>query len=91
MNGAIYRNEYPVTGQSLGYYYNCFDRQTKAELYGIRFTLYNSAISSINYHEEAMNKYNALNNKVLASQLNCDLVTLHKLCLKMKMIFVKII
>ena len=75
VNGAIYRNEYPVTGQSLGYYYNCFDRQTKAELYGIRFTLYNSAISSINYHEEAMNKYNTLNNKVLASQLNCDLVT----------------
>ena len=74
VNGAIYRNEYPVTGQSLGYYYNCFDRQTKAELYGIRFTLYNSAISSINYHEEAMNKYNTLNNKVLASQLNCDLV-----------------
>ena len=62
-------------GNLLEYYYNCFDRQTKAELYGIRFTLYNSAISSINYHEEAMNKYNALNNKVLASQLNCDLVT----------------
>ena len=75
VNGALYRNEFPVTGQSLGYYYNCFDRQTKADLYGIRFTLYNSAISSINYHEEAMNKYNTLNSKVLASHLNCDLVT----------------
>ena len=75
VNGALYKNEFPVTGQSLGYYYNCFDRQTKAELYGIRFTLYNSAISSIENHQEIMSEYNKLNNEVLSSQLNCELVT----------------
>lgn len=75
VNGALYKNEFPVAGQSLGYYYNCFNRETKAELYGIRFTLYNSAIASINKHEEIMKKYNELNKEVLSSQFNCDLVT----------------
>ena len=74
INAALYRNEFPVTGQSLGYYYNCFDKQTKAELYGIRFILYNSAISADD-SKDSMNKYTNLNNNVLASQLNCDLVT----------------
>lgn len=72
INGALYKNEFPVTGQSLGYYYNCFDKQTKAELYGIRFMLYNSASSS--NEEDAKDIYNNLNNKVLSSRLNCDLV-----------------
>ena len=75
VNGALYKKEFPVAGQSLGYYYNCFNKQTKAELYGIRFTLYNSAIASIDGHEEIMNKYNQLNKDVLSSQFNCDLVT----------------
>lgn len=74
VNAALYKNEYPVTGQSLGYYYNCFDRQTKAELYGIRFSLYKSAILSIDNHQEIMNIYNTLNNNVLVSKLNCELV-----------------
>ena len=73
INGALYKDEFPVTGQSLGYYYNCFDRQTKAELYGIRFMLYNSATSS--NEEGAKDIYNNLNKNVLSSQLNCDLVT----------------
>ena len=75
INGALYSKEFPVAGQSLGYYYNCFDRETRAQLYAIRFTLYNSAISSINNQEEAMDKYNKLNNEVLYSQFNCELVT----------------
>ena len=75
VNSALYKNEFPVTGQSLGYYYNCFDRQTKAELYGIRFSLYKSAISTPINQEEIMNKYNTLNNEVLSSQLNCEIVT----------------
>jgi uncharacterized membrane protein len=74
VNGALYKNEFPVAGQSLGYYYNCFDRQTKAELYGIRFTLYRSASEKLNENKEAINKYNTLNNEVLSSQLNCELV-----------------
>ena len=74
INGALYKNEFPVTGQSLGYYYNCLDKQTKAELYGIRFTLYNSAISSTMSHKEIMSEYNTLNNNVLASQINCEIV-----------------
>lgn len=75
VNGALYKNEIPVAGQSLGYYYNCFDKQTKAELYGIRFVLYNSAIASMEEHEDVMNEYNKLNKEVLSSQFNCDLVT----------------
>lgn len=75
INGALYSDEFPVAGQSLGYYYNCFDRETKAELYGIRFALYNSAIGSIENHQEIMDNYNKLNNEVLSSPFNCDLVT----------------
>ena len=75
VNGALYKNEIPVSGQSLGYYYNCFNKQTKAELYGIRFVLYNSAIASMKDHEDVMNEYNKLNKEVLSSQFNCDLVT----------------
>lgn len=73
VNGALYKNEFPVAGQSLGYYYNCFDRQTKAELYGIRFSLYRSVIGNLS-NEEAMDKYDTLNNDALSSQLNCELV-----------------
>ena len=40
VNGALYKNEYPVAGQSLGYYYNCFPIETKASLYNIRYRLY---------------------------------------------------
>ena len=77
INGALYNNEFPVAGQSLGYYYNCFDKQTKAELYGIRFSLFRSAIESTEGkdHDDAMNKYNDLNNNALARQLSCELVT----------------
>ena len=74
INGALYKNEFPVTGQSLGYYYNCFDKQTKAELYSIRFILFNSASSSNGKDNEAKKIYDNLNNNALSSQLNCDLV-----------------
>ena len=76
INGALYSNEFPVAGQSLGYYYNCYDRQTKAELYGIRFVLYKSAMESISeYHQKAIEKYHFLNNNILMPQLNCEIVT----------------
>ena len=75
INGALYSKEFPVAGHSLGYYYNCYDRQTKAELYGIRFVLFRSAIESINeHHQEALEKYHLLNNNVLIPQLNCEIV-----------------
>lgn len=40
VNGALYKNEYPVADQSLGYYYNCFPIVTKSSLYNIRYRLY---------------------------------------------------
>ena len=75
INGALYKNEFPVPGQSLGYYYNCFDRQTKAQLYGIRYIIYNSATSPNGDITSSKAIYDDLNNNVLSSQLNCDLVT----------------
>ena len=76
INGALYKNEFPVAGQSLGYYYNCFDKQTKAELYGIRFSLYKIGMESDDEnHKSARNEYNSLNKDSLSPQLNCQLVT----------------
>ena len=40
VHGALYKNEYPVADQSLGYYYNCFPIETKSSLYNIRYRLY---------------------------------------------------
>jgi hypothetical protein len=76
INGALYNNQFPVAGQSLGYYYNCFDKQTKAELYGIRFSLYKIGMESDDdVHKSARNEYNSLNKNELSPQLNCQLVT----------------
>lgn len=76
INGALYSNEFPIAGQSLGYYYNCFDKQTKAELYGIRFVLYNSAMEAMSeHHQKAIKEYNDLNSQILSPQLNCGIVT----------------
>ena len=76
INGALYNNQFPVAGQSLGYYYNCFDKQTKAELYGIRFSLYKIGMESDDdIHKSARIKYNSLNKDELSPQLNCQLVT----------------
>jgi hypothetical protein len=76
INGALYNNQFPVAGQSLGYYYNCFDKQTKAELYGIRFSLYKIGMESDDdVHKNARNEYNSLNKNELSPQLNCQLVT----------------
>ena len=42
VHGVLYENEIPVAGKSIGYYYNCFDRKLKAQLYEIRYILYNA-------------------------------------------------
>lgn len=75
INGALYHNEFPVCGQALGYYYNCYDRKTRSELYSIRFILYKSAYSSENADQEVKDKYNSFNFDVLSAQFNCQIVT----------------
>ncbi len=75
INSALYSDEFPVAGQSIGYYYNCFNKDTKSQLYSIRYELYNSANKALVHHKEIMEKYNDLNDKVLSPQLKCNLVS----------------
>ena len=72
VNGALYKNEYPVADQALGYYYNCFNTETKATLYNIRYRIYEHSLDGNGEHES---KYNKLKDGVLAELLNCEMVS----------------
>ena len=39
VNGAIYKNEFPVTNKGLGYYINCLDLKTKSFLFSINYQI----------------------------------------------------
>ena len=72
VNGALYKNEYPVADQALGYYYNCFNTETKATLYNIRYRIYEHSLDGNDKHET---KYNELKDGVLTELLNCEMVS----------------
>lgn len=88
VNGALYKNEYPVAGQSLGYYYNCFPIETKASLYNIRYRLYQIYYDTTkidNYDEldakekEKYNKikqtYSEIEENTFNQLFNCEMVS----------------
>ena len=49
VNGALYKNEFPVADQALGYYYNCFNTETKAAIYNIRYKIYEQSNGNQTY------------------------------------------
>ena len=69
VNGALYKNEYPVADKALGYYYNCFNTETKATLYNIKYRLYEHSL--VGY----LDQYNKLEKGVLTDLLNCEMVS----------------
>ena len=65
VNGAIHKDEFPVADQSLGYYCNCFPKETKRNFYNIRYRLY----ENIDY-----NDYRQLDFEIFKTLVNCSLV-----------------
>lgn len=74
VNGALYKNEYPVADQSLGYYYNCFPKETKANLYNIRYRLNETA--GLIGDADAKEVYYNLEEKTLNQLLKCEMVNI---------------
>ena len=70
VNGALYSNEFPVAGQSLGYYYNCFPSNTKAMLYNIRYKLYENMIAN----ESLTSEYNKVIQNTFDPLFKCEIV-----------------
>lgn len=75
VNGALYSNEIPVADQALGYYYNCLPLKTKAQLYQIRFRLYDSAYNQETQDADISNAYEGLNKGYLEDLFNCKLLS----------------
>jgi hypothetical protein len=72
VNGAIYKNEFPVTKKGLGYYFNCLDLKTKSSLFSInyQFLLFKDSISD----EKIKNETEKIINENINPLLNCSLV-----------------
>ena len=73
--GALYSNEIPVADQALGYYYNCLPLKTKAQLYQIRYRLYDQSYNLDKVDTEAQESYEALNEGHLKPLFNCQIVS----------------
>ena len=73
VSGALYENQYPVADQSLGYYYNCFNTETKASLYNIRYRLYENTVKDNS--TAFVNEYKKLTENTLKRLFNCEMVT----------------
>ena len=70
---ALYENQYPVADQSLGYYYNCFNTETKASLYNIRYRLWENVKDSQN--STCYKKFKNLQDQSLDNLFKCEIVT----------------
>ena len=75
VNGALYANEIPVADQALGYYYNCFPLKTKAQLYELRYKLYDAAFNHAEDNEQIVTSYETLNTGTLEPVFNCEMVS----------------
>ena len=75
INGALYKNEYPVPDQALGYYYNCFPIDINASLYNIRYKLYENDKDAIDLGLETplVKSYKRLDNS-MSQIFNCEMV-----------------
>jgi hypothetical protein len=85
VNKALYGNEFPVADQSLGYYYNCFPTDIKANLYNIRYKLYEQQLKSDN--KFISGNYSELNENTFIKLFNFDIV--HKAIPKIESDFCK--
>lgn len=74
VSGALYENQYPVADQSLGYYYNCFNTETKASLYNIRYRIYENTDKN-NPDDDYSKRYESLKQDTLKRLLECEIVT----------------
>jgi len=72
--GALYENQYPVADQSLGYYYNCFNTETKASLYNIRYRLWEN-IKDTSENSTYYQKFTNLQEQSLNKLFKCEIVT----------------
>ena len=72
VNGALYKNEYPVADKALGYYYNCFNTETKATLYNIRYRIFEHSLDENPAHKK---KYDELNKDALDHLFRCEMVS----------------
>ena len=70
VNSALYSNQFPVSGQSLGFYYNCFPTNTKAALYNIRYKLY----ENLNDNKNIIEIYNNVIRDAFNPLFNCEIV-----------------
>ena len=81
VHGALYHGEFPVAGQALGYYYNCFPLETKSALYNIRYRLYEDVYTENNNTDSEVNKteleetYKKLHNETLDRLFDCEIVS----------------
>jgi hypothetical protein len=74
VSGALYENQYPVADQSLGFYYNCFNTETKASLYNIRYRLYEN-VKGTPDNDTYYIEFNDLKEKSLDKLFKCEIVT----------------
>lgn len=71
VNDAIYGNAFPIANKGLGYYINCFDKDTKGSLYYLNYELsrissdIDQKISSDNTSEEDLTKLKLLKEELL--------------------------
>jgi hypothetical protein len=72
--GALYENQYPVADQSLGFYYNCFNTETKASLYNIRYRLYEN-VKGTPDNDTYYVEFKDLKEKSLDKLFKCEIVT----------------
>ena len=72
VNGAIYKNEFPVSNKGLGYYINCLDLKTKSNLFSINYQLllFKDSISD----KKIKNESEKIINNNINPLLNCSLV-----------------
>ena len=71
VHGALYEEEFPVANLGLGYYFNCFDKSTKSNLYTINYMLTQAS-------DEVKAKYQSdietVIEQYLEPQFNCKII-----------------
>lgn len=70
VNSAIYLNEFPVSGQALGFYYNCFPINVKASWYNIKYRLY----ENIDNQNELQKLYDKVMESKISNIFECSIV-----------------
>ena len=78
VHGALYENQFPVADRSLGYYYNCFPTDVKANLYNLRYKLYEKKSgmnSSDPVQKDLIDEFQNVNDNTFEKLFDCELVS----------------